>query len=130
MMTSLIIDLVIRIKNGYMAEKPSIACRYSKLNMNVLTLLKKEGYVKDFAVEEDGVKKNIHVELSYEDNKGAIRGLKLVSKPGRRTYKRLQDMRPVLGGLGMSVLSTSKGIMSDREARASKIGGEILFQIW
>jgi len=129
-MTSLIIDLVIRIKNGYMAEKPTIACRYSMLNTNVLTLLKREKYIKDFSIQEDGPKKDITIELLYPNNKPALRGVKILSKPGRRTYNRLQDMRPVLGGLGMSVLSTSKGIMSDREARTSKMGGEILFQIW
>jgi len=129
-MTSLIIDLVIRIKNGYMAEKPIIACRYSKLNTNVLTLLKREKYIKDFSVQEDGAKKDITIELLYPNNKPALIGVKILSKPGRRTYNRLQDMRPVLGGLGMSVLSTSKGIMSDREARTNKMGGEILFQIW
>ena len=129
-MTSLIIDLIIRIKNGYMAEKPVIACRYSKMNMNVLTLLKKEHYIKDFTLVEDGAKKDISIELLYKNDKPSLTGVRLLSKPGRRTYKRLQDMKPVLGGLGLSVLSTSKGIMSDREARASKMGGEILFQIW
>lgn len=129
-MTSLILDLVIRIKNGYMAEKRSISCRYSKLNMNVLDLLKKENYIKDFSLVEDGVKKDIAIELLYENNKPALRGLRLLSKPGRRTYRKLPEMKPVLGGLGMSVLSTSKGVMSDRQARTAKIGGEILFQIW
>jgi small subunit ribosomal protein S8 len=129
-MTSLVIDLVIRIKNGYMAEKPEIMVRYSKLNVNVLTLLKKEHYIKNFMILEDGPKKDVAVELLYQDKKPVLRNVKILSKPGRRTYTRAQDMKSVLGGLGISVLSTSKGIMSNKQARKDKLGGEVLFQIW
>ncbi|KXK11715.1 MAG: 30S ribosomal protein S8 [Microgenomates bacterium OLB23] len=95
-----------------------------------LSCSKKEHYIKDFAVIEDGKKKSIDIELMYENNKPVLRGLKLFSKPGRRMYKGIQELKPVLGGLGLSVVSTSKGVMTDKQARAAKIGGEILFQIW
>lgn len=113
-----------------MAEKDDIEGLYSRLNENVLDLLKRQSYIKDYHVNEDGKKKSITVELLYKDKKPAVTGMKIFSKPGRRIYKRLQDIKPVLGGLGMSAISTSGGIMSDGEARNKKIGGEILFKIW
>ena len=113
-----------------MAEKSDIGALYSRLNVNVLTLLKKQGYIKDYHILEDKKKKHITINLLYNDKKPAVTGIKILSKPGRRTYKKLQEVRPVLGGLGMSVISTSAGIMSDREARENKRGGEALFKIW
>ncbi len=113
-----------------MAEKVQIMGLYSRLNHDVLTLLKAKRYIKDFSLIEDGKKKDFMVELLYPQDKPAITGLKILSKPGRRDYKKLQEVRPVLGGLGISIISTSQGVMSDREARDKKIGGEILFQVW
>lgn len=129
-MTSTIIDLIIRIKNGYLAGKNDIQGSYSRLNENVLALLKKESYIKDFSVVEVDKKKDITIQLLYNDNKPAVTGIKILSKPGRRTYRRLKDMRPVLGGLGIAIISTSQGVITDKQARENKKGGEILFQIW
>ena len=129
-MNSTNIDLVIRIKNGYMAEKQTISALYSKLNENILALLKQEGYIKDFSVVEDGNKKSIDIELLYNDRIPVVKDVKLYSRPGRREYLKKEEIRPVLGGLGMSIVSTSKGLMTDKQAREQKSGGEILFSIW
>lgn len=129
-MNSTNIDLIIRIKNGYMAEKKSVVALYSKLNLNILTILKENRYITDFAVHEDDGKKSITIDLLYDGRKPAVKDVKLFSSPGRREYRSVDELKPVLGGLGMSVLSTSKGVMSDTQAREGKIGGELLFSIW
>lgn len=129
-MTSTVIDLLIRIKNGYLAEKHEISAVYSNLNVSILELMKQNGYIKDYSVIEEGLKKDLMVVLDYSNKEPAMTEVKIVSKPGRRIYRSFKDLRPVLGGIGMSVVSTPKGIKSDKEARKLKIGGEVLFNIW
>jgi small subunit ribosomal protein S8 len=129
-MNSTRIDLIIRLKNGYLAEKQSIAAPYSKLNMNILDILLAHGYIKGFTVEEDRNKKTLLIDLLYRGRESAVRDVKLYSRPGRREYAKRENVRPVLGGLGMSIVSTSKGLMTDTQARDQKIGGEVLFSIW
>jgi small subunit ribosomal protein S8 len=129
-MNSTNIDLVIRIKNGYMAEKKTISAVYSKLNENILKLLLAKKYIANFTVVEENNKKNLTIDLQYNDKKPAVQDVKLYSRPGRREYAQRKEVRPVLGGLGISIVSTSKGLMTDSQAREKKIGGEVLFSIW
>lgn len=129
-MNSTNIDLIIRIKNGYMAEKKAVDAVYSKLNENILNILKENRYITGYSIHEDAGKKSITVDLLFDGREPAVKDVKLFSRPGRREYRSVDELKPVLGGLGMSVLSTSKGVMSDAQAREAKIGGELLFSIW
>ncbi len=122
-------DLVIRIKNGYMAERETIAVSYSKLNVSILEKLKQLNYIKEYTVEGETVK-TISATLKYDDGVPAFTDVKIFSTPGRRWYTTYQDIKPVLGGLGQAVISSSKGILTGREAKKEKVGGELLFHIW
>lgn len=127
----LVVDLAIRLKNGYLAKKDKITVLYSKLNENVVSILKKEGYIADYEIKNQGKnKKLIEVILSYKKGKPAVTEVKIISKPGRRIYSQVKDLKPVLGGLGIAILTTPKGVMTDKEARKNKVGGEVLFQVW
>lgn len=123
------IDLIIRIKNGYLAKKDSVVVTYSRLNYEILKKLKEFNFIKDFVVEGTKIKE-ITVYLNYKDKESAFTDIKIFSKPGRRWYCSYRDVKPVLGGLGISILSTSKGIITDKEAKKIKVGGELLFSIW
>lgn len=128
-MTSSIIDLIIRIKNGYLAGKETIVSPYSKLRENILRKLVDLGYIKNYQITGDKIKR-INIELLYKDGQPALTGVKIFSKPGRRYYVSYRQLKSVLGGYGVSVLSTSKGVLTEAEARKTKIGGELLFNIW
>ncbi len=123
------IDLIIRIKNGYLARREEITSPYSKFREEILKLLKKLAYIKDFRVEEETIKK-ITVELLYQKGRPALTDVKLISKPGQRTYVSYRILKSVLGGMGHSILSTSKGVMTNSQAKKEKVGGELLFNIW
>lgn len=129
-MSSGVIDLMIRIKNGYIARNEEIQGQYSKMNVEVLKVLQAEGYVSKFEVTENNTKKDITIELKYNEGEPVLTDVKLMSKPGRRLYTRVSEIRPVLGGLGIGVVSTPKGIMTEKNARKEKIGGEMLFKVW
>lgn len=122
------IDLIVRIKNGYQARNETVQVRRSTFSQHILTLLKKEGYVKNFTVSKD--KKEIAVALSYTDGTPAITGVQIVSRPGRKIYQGVSDLPSVLGGLGIAIVSTPKGVYTNKEARRLKIGGEVLYKIW
>lgn len=128
-MENSIIDLVIRIKNGYMAKKAVIESPYSKYKEAILKKLLGLKFIESYKVEGE-VKKNIVINLSYEEGKPAITDMKIYSKPGMRLYISYKNLKPVLSGFGYSVLSTSKGIMTDKEAKKAKQGGELLFSFW
>lgn len=123
-------DLVIRIKNGYMANRDTIDGRWSKINENVLEILKKSGFIRSFTTQEEAGQKKLLIELLYNDLTPAVSGITQVSKPGRRIYKKSKEIKKVLGGIGIAVISTPKGLMTDSEARDAKLGGEVLFEIW
>ncbi|MBI4225535.1 30S ribosomal protein S8 [Candidatus Roizmanbacteria bacterium] len=125
-MQNSVIDLIIRIKNGYMARKETIEVSYSHFNLEALKKIKLLGFIKNFRANE----KEIHVELLYKDRNPALTDVQIFSKPGRRFYVSYKDLKQIRGGLGYSVLSTSKGILSNIEARKRKVGGELLFSIW
>lgn len=123
-------DLPIRIKNGYLAKKTSIEVSHSKIALAILELLKKEGYVGEYEQRVEGSKSAVEVTLLYKDRIPAMNGVKIISKPGRRIYSSVTKIKPVLGGMGIALISTPAGIMTDKMAREQKIGGEVLFYIW
>lgn len=128
-MNSGIIDLIIRIKNGYLAKKEVIVCPHSTFREGIVKKLTELNFIKDYKVEGDG-KKVIEMTLNYPDGQGAFTDVKLYSRPGRRWYVTSKDLKPVLSGMGYSLISTSKGILTNVEAKKAKIGGELLFDIW
>lgn len=124
-----IIDTIIRIKNAYMARNEQVQTMHSQFKEEVLVVLKKLGYIKDFVVEGDKIK-SIVITLIYKDKEPALTDLRIFSKPGVRYYVSYKEIKPVLGGMGQTVISTSKGVMSGKDAKAKKVGGELLFSIW
>jgi Ribosomal protein S8 len=122
------IDLIIRIKNGYLARKEKVEVLSSNFNLRILKKLKELKYIKDCSEKEDG--KKIEVELLYNNNQPALTDVKIHSKMGRRIYRGYRELKPVLNGLGFSIISTSKGILTNVEAKKLKVGGELLFDIW
>ena len=126
-----IADMLTRIRNASRAGLPAAEMGHSRLKAEVARILKKEGYVADVAESDDDGKKRLRVVLKYGyDEKPIIQQIRRVSRPGLRRYVAAADVPRVRGGLGTAVLSTSRGIMSDREARAAHVGGEVLCQIW
>ena len=124
-------DLLTRIRNGQRARKSTVSSPSSKLRSNVLEVLKREGYIRDFARQEvsPGIDE-LRIELKSHEGKPVIREISRVSKPGRRVYSKIKDLPKVYNGLGISILSTPKGVMSDNEARAANLGGEVLCRVF
>jgi small subunit ribosomal protein S8 len=129
-MTDPISDMIIRLKNAGEAHKDTVVVPFSKLKYEICTLLEKEGYVKDLNKKGKKVTKSIEVALVYNGHYPKIEGVRRVSKPSRRIYKKWTEIRPVKNGFGMLVLSTPKGIVTDKVARKEKVGGEAMFEIW
>ena len=129
-MTDPISDMLTRIRNAHMRNKNKVTVPPSKLRERVLEVLHKEGYIRGFAVIEKDGKSEIEVELKYFDGLPAIKEIDRVSKPGRRVYALVQTLPSVFNGLGISILSTPKGVMSDSEARAQNVGGEVLCTVF
>ena len=126
-MTDPISDMLTRIRNGQRANKAAVASPASKLRANVLEVLQREGYIRGYTLEngESGLPQ-IRIELKYHEGEPVIRELHRVSKPGRRVYSKIKDLQRVYNGLGISILSTPRGVLSDGEARAANVGGEVL----
>ena len=124
-------DMLARIKNAHKANKTSTSCFKSKLNLNVLSVLKDEGYIRDYKDVElrKGIN-NIQIELKYHNGTPVIKKIRRISKPGIRVYSKINDLQKSFGGLGISILSTPRGVMSDNEARAAHVGGEVLCQVF
>ena len=124
-------DMLARIKNAHKANKSFTSCYGSKLNSNVLSVLKEEGYIRDFQNVEvrQGIN-NIKIDLKYFNGTPVIKKIKRISKPGIRVYSKIHKMPKSYGGLGISILSTPKGVMSDSMARNQNVGGEILCQVF
>ncbi len=121
-------DLVVRIKNAENSEKDSLVAHFSKVDFAIAKVLVEAGYIND--VQKKTVGKKNFLEIKLARGGRAISGFKIISKPGRRMYIGSEDIRRVRQGYGMSVISTSKGVMSNKEARKQKVGGEHLFEIW
>ncbi|GAB4219038.1 MAG: 30S ribosomal protein S8 [Candidatus Microgenomates bacterium] len=129
-MENSVIDLIIRIKNGYLAGKEQVMASYSNFKEEVLKKLKQLKFIKDYEVKQEGKLKKLIVQLLYIEKNPALSDVKIFSKLGRRYYVSYKDLKPVMSGYGYSILSTPKGIMTNKEARIKKIGGELLFNIW
>ena len=129
--TDTIADLLTRIRNANSAKHDTVEIPASNLKKDICQILLDEGYIKNFSVEEDGKQGVITVTLKYlEGKQPVIQGLRRVSKPGLRIYSNVEDMPKVMKGLGIAIISTSKGVMTDREARKQNVGGEVLAFIW
>ena len=125
-MTDPIADMLTRIRNGQKARKVSVAMPYSGAKVSVAKVLKDEGYVTGYATEGDGAEATLTVELKYFEGVPVIERVQRVSKPGLRVYRGKDELPKVLGGLGVAIVSTSAGVMSDKQAREQGIGGEVL----
>jgi small subunit ribosomal protein S8 len=124
-------DMLTRIRNGQRARQAVVAAPASHFRANVLEVLRREGYIRGFSREQirPGVSE-LKIELKYVDGEPVIREIARVSKPGRRVYSKLAELPRVYNGLGISILSTQRGVMSDNEARAAKVGGEVLCRVF
>jgi small subunit ribosomal protein S8 len=131
MMTDPIADMLTRIRNAVRVERPHIEMPISKVKRGLADALKREGYIWDWQEVDAQPVKHLRLELKYGPNgECVIQRIRRISKPGRRVYSKATDLRPVLDGLGISILSTSRGVVSDREARQRNIGGEVLCEVW
>jgi small subunit ribosomal protein S8 len=131
MMTDPIADMLTRIRNAVRVERPHVTMPISKVKRGLAEVLKREGYIWDWREEESDPVPQLRLELKYGPNgERVIRHIKRVSKPGRRVYSGAAQLRPILNGLGISIISTSRGVISDREARVKKLGGEVLCELW
>ncbi|MCD6214378.1 MAG: 30S ribosomal protein S8 [Candidatus Desulfofervidus sp.] len=129
--TDPIADMLTRIRNAIQANKGEVEIPSSKLKLSIIRILKQEGYIQQHKLIKDGKQGIIKISLKYnEDKKSVISGLKRISKPGRRIYVKKEQLPYVLNGLGIAIISTSKGILTDKQARALGIGGEWLCSIW
>lgn len=130
-MTDPIADMLTRIRNANQMKHKTVELPASKLKSEILKVLKQEGYITDFKSVNDGVQGTLRVQLKYLDNEErVIRGLKKISKPGLRVYAKTDELPKVLNGLGIAIISTSKGLLTDRAARREKVGGEVLAYVW
>ena len=127
-----IADMLTRIRNANTAKHDTVDVPASKMKISIAEILLKEGYIKSFEIEEVGGFKNIHITLKYGKDKNTkiITGLKRISKPGLRVYAGKEDLPRVLGGPGTAIISTNKGVLTDKEARKENVGGEVLAFIW
>ena len=131
-MSDPIADMLTRIRNANTAKHDTVDIPASKMKVAIADILVREGYIKKYDIEEVESFKTIHVTLKYGKDKNVkiITGLKRISKPGLRVYASKEDMPKVLGGLGVAIISTNKGVITDREARQPNIGGELLCEVW
>jgi len=129
MLSDPISDMLTRIKNAYMARKQQVVLPSSKIKFTIANILKENGYVGDVKEEGDN-KKELTIKLIYKDSKAVMSSVKRISKPGRRIYAKSEDLSRVLSGYGMSIVSTSSGIMTGKDAKKKKIGGEIICEIY
>ena len=130
-MTDHIADMLTRIRNANTAGHDTVEIPASKMKKSIAQILKDEGFINDFEVIEDGKQGIIKVTMKYAANKEkVISGIKKISKPGLKVYAKAEDVPRVLGGLGIAILSTSKGVISDKEARKLGIGGEVICYVW
>lgn len=123
-------DMLARIKNAYAVGKKSLVMPHTNLIEEVCKVLLGKKYLSGLEVIGEGAKKSIKLDLTYVDGTPALSSAKMVSKPGVRIYKKAKELKPILSGMGMAVISTSRGVMSDLDARKNKLGGEVLMELW
>jgi len=129
-MTDPITDMLNRIRNAQAVLKPTVDIPFSNLKYEIAKILEKRGFVAQIEKKGKKIKKIFEIVLKYDDKSPAISGLKRVSRPGQRIYKGFEKLRAVRGGYGMAIVSTPKGLMTNKEARKQKLGGEVLCEIW
>ena len=129
-MTDPIADLFTRVRNGLMVQHGAVEMPNSKMKIRIAEVLKEEGFIKNFRVHEDGRQGILKLYLKYHNGDAAIRGIKRISKPGRRTYVSSRNIPKVLSGLGIAIITTSSGVMTDQLCREKGIGGEVLGHVW
>ena len=129
-MTDPIADLFTRVRNGLMVHRGAVEMPNSKMKTRIAEVLKEEGFIKNFRVHEDGRQGILKLYLKYHNGDAAIRGIKRISKPGRRTYVSSRNIPKVLSGLGIAIITTSSGVMTDQLCREKGIGGEVLGHVW
>ena len=131
-MSDPIADMLTRIRNANTAKHDTVDVPSSKIKLSIAEILKNEGYIADYEVLEEGAAKTIHITMKYGADKTVkiLTGLKKISKPGLRVYASAADMPKVLGGLGIAIVSTNEGVMTDKEARAKNVGGEVIAFVW
>jgi len=128
--TDPIADFLTRVRNGARAQQPELLVPYSKIKAEIARVLKDEGYISDYSVDTSGAHPRIKLINKLVDRSSAIAGLRRVSRPGLRRYVGADEIPRVLGGMGLAILSTSRGVVSGREARKQKLGGELLAYVW
>jgi small subunit ribosomal protein S8 len=129
-MSDPISDFLTIIRNAYRAGKDTCDARYSKIHLRIAEILKEEGYLREVEKHDNDGKPVLHLTLKYVDEVPALTGIKRVSTPGRRLYFQSRDIPRTLGGLGVGILTTSRGVLKDKEARRQKVGGEMICAIW
>lgn len=130
-MTDPIADMLSRVRNANTAQHEDVSMPSSKIKANIAEILKQEGYIADYSVEDSKVGKTLTLDLKYGPSRqAAIAGLRRVSKPGLRVYAKSTNLPEVIGGLGVAIISTSQGLLTDREAREKGVGGEVLAYVW
>lgn len=129
-MSDPIADMLTRIRNASNAKFASVDIPGSKLKLELARILKEEGYIKNYKFTEDGKQGTIRVYLKYQGNNGTIYGIQRVSKPSRRVYVKSKDIKPVYNGTGVAIISTPKGLLTDKAARKENVGGEIICTVW
>lgn len=123
-------DMLTRIRNANVQRHDTVDIPYSNVKNQIAEILVNEGFVNSMDILQDGVKKTIRITLKYENKTRVLQGLKRISKPGLRIYANVEQLPKVLNGLGIAIVSTSKGILTDKDARKQKLGGEVLAYIW
>ena len=129
-LTDPIADMLTRLRNGNTARHTDVKVPFSKIKESIANILKNEGYIVVYEIKEEGNIKDIVVTLKYVDGETVIKGLKRISKPGRRVYSSVENLPKVLGGLGIAVVSTPNGVLTDKECRKHNVGGEVLCYVW
>ena len=129
-MTDPISDMIIRIKNAYLAKRQELELPHSKVKENIALLLQEKGYVQEVSLKGETAHKVIYIKLKYNEGLPAVTGVKRLSTPGLRNYSRSKKIPATLGGYGLTIVSTSSGLLSDKEAKKKGIGGELLCSIW
>ena len=129
-LTDPIADMLTRLRNGNTARHTDVKVPFSKIKESIANILKNEGYIAGYEIKEEGNIKDIVVTLKYVDGETVIKGLKRISKPGRRVYSSVENLPKVLGGLGIAIVSTPKGVITDKECRKHSVGGEVLCYVW
>ncbi len=130
MLTDPIADMLTRIRNAAMVRAEKVDVPASRMKLDIAKILKEEGFIRAYKIIKDKKQGVLRISLKYVDGQNAISGLRKVSKPGRRVYVGYRDIPPVMGGVGIAILTTPKGIKSDRACRKEKVGGELLCYVW